>query len=131
MTYPIRTAKPVAGQPVTRVDGPLKVTGKAPYAADHPIPNLLYAVLVCSTVARGAVERIDSGAARKHRDVLRVLTDFAGVKLPFDPRQVAFSSRFPRPRVINSLERAGGESDLVAWAERRTSGPALADNNTR
>ena len=33
------------------------------YAADNPAPDLVYAALVCSTVARGAVERIDPAAA--------------------------------------------------------------------
>jgi xanthine dehydrogenase YagR molybdenum-binding subunit len=31
----------VSGQPVTRVDGRLKVTGKALYAADNPAKDLL------------------------------------------------------------------------------------------
>ena len=61
----------VCGQPVSRVDGQLKVTGKAPYAADNQIPGLMYAALVCSTVARGGVDHIDTGAALRHRDVLQ------------------------------------------------------------
>ena len=85
MTRPVPAAL-LAGQPVTRVDGRLKVTGKAQYAADHAIPNLVYAALACSTVARGAVESIDSTAAQRIPDVLRVITDFGGVKLPFDAR---------------------------------------------
>ena len=51
MTRPL-PASVVSGQPVTRVDGRLKVTGKAVYAADNPAPDLAYAALVCSTVAR-------------------------------------------------------------------------------
>jgi xanthine dehydrogenase YagR molybdenum-binding subunit len=125
MTYPFRTANPVAGQPVTRVDGPLKVTGKARYAADNPIPNLLYAVLVCSTVARGTVERVDSGAARKHRDVLRVLTDFGGVKLPFDPRQVAFFGQPVAVVVAATLEAAAHAAALVDV--HYSTGPQLTD----
>ncbi len=78
MTRPVPAAL-LAGQPVTRVDGRLKVTGKAQYAADHAIPNLVYAALACSTVARGAVESIDSTAAQRIPDVLRVITDFGGV----------------------------------------------------
>ena len=90
MTRPLPAAQFVSGQPVTRVDGQLKVTGKARYAADYPIPNLIYAALVTSTVARGSVGRLDTAAALSHHDVLRVLTDFTGVKMPFDPRQVAY-----------------------------------------
>ena len=50
----------VCGQPVTRVDGQPKVTGKAPQAADNQIPGLVHATLVCSTVARGRVNHIDT-----------------------------------------------------------------------
>lgn len=88
MTRPLPAAL-LSGQPVTRVDGRLKVTGQARYAADNPAPDLAYAVLVGSTVARGSVERVDSGAASRHPGVLRVLADFGGVTMPFDPRRVA------------------------------------------
>src|SRR4051812_16908432 len=88
MTRPIPAAL-ISGQPITRVEGRLKVTGKALYAADNPLPGLVYASLVTSTVARGSVERIHSSAAVRHPDVLRVLTDFGGLKLPYDIRQVS------------------------------------------
>ena len=78
------------------VDGELKVTRKAPNAADNQIPGLVRTALECSTVARGRVNHIDTDGALRHREVLLVLTDFAGVKLPFDPRQVPTSaSRSP------------------------------------
>ena len=112
MTRPVPTAL-LAGQPVTRVDGRLKVTGKAPYAADHAIPNLVYAALVCSTVARGAVERIDSAAAQRIPDVLRVITDFGGVNLPFDARQIASFGQPVAMVVATSVEAATHGASLV------------------
>ncbi|HEX2284720.1 MAG TPA: xanthine dehydrogenase family protein molybdopterin-binding subunit [Mycobacterium sp.] len=112
MTRPVPTAL-LAGQPVTRVDGRLKVTGKALYAADNPMPNLAYAVLVCSTVARGTVERMDSAAAQRLPDVLRVITDFGGVKLPFDPRQVASFGQPVAVVVASTLEAANHGASLV------------------
>ena len=39
------------GQPLARVDGVLKVTGRATYAAEHALPNLVHAVMVTSTGA--------------------------------------------------------------------------------
>jgi xanthine dehydrogenase YagR molybdenum-binding subunit len=113
MTRPFPAAQLVSGQPVTRVDGQLKVTGKAPYAADNPIPNLVYAALVTSTVARGNVGRLDTAAALRHRDVLRVLTDFTGVKLPFDPRQVAYFGQPVAVVVGATLEAATHGASLV------------------
>ena len=42
------------GQPLTRRDGVLKVTGAARYAADQHPPGMLYAVLAVSSIARAA-----------------------------------------------------------------------------
>ena len=123
MTQPVHG--PVVGQPITRVDGPLKVTGQARYAADNPQPNLVYAALVCSTVARGSVERIDGTTALAHPDVLRVLTDFSAVKLPFDPRKVAFYGQPVAVVVASTLEAAMHGSSLVDV--RYTSQPSLTD----
>jgi xanthine dehydrogenase YagR molybdenum-binding subunit len=103
----------VVGQPLTRVDGRLKVTGAAQYAADNSIPNLVHAVMVCATVARGTIKHIDSGAALKHPGVLRVLTDFSAVKLPFDPRQVAFFGQPVAVVAASTLESAVQAASLV------------------
>ena len=106
MTYPARLPNAVMGQPLTRVDGPLKVTGAARYAADNPVPDVLFAVLVCSTVARGTVARVDSSAALAHLGVLQVLTNFNSVTLPFNPRKVAFFGQPVAVVVASTLETA-------------------------
>ena len=43
------------GQPLTRRDGILKVTGAARYAADNHPAGMLHAVLAVSSIARGRV----------------------------------------------------------------------------
>jgi xanthine dehydrogenase YagR molybdenum-binding subunit len=114
MTHPLPAVSQfVCGQPVTRVDGQLKVTGKAPYAADNQIPGLVYATLVCSTVARGGINHVDTSAAVRHHDVLRVLTDFAGVKLPFDTRQVSYFGQPLAVVIATTLEAAAHGASLV------------------
>ena len=59
------------GQPLTRRDGVLKVTGAARYAADNHPPGMLYAVLAVSSIARGRVAALDvaggEGASRRGR----------------------------------------------------------------
>jgi xanthine dehydrogenase YagR molybdenum-binding subunit len=110
---------------VTRVDGRLKVTGKALYAADNPAPDLVYAALVCSTIARGSVERIDPAAAVGDREVLRVLTDFGGVKLPYDIRQVSCFGQPVAMVVAKTLEAAMHGASLVEVTYRR--GPQLTN----
>jgi xanthine dehydrogenase YagR molybdenum-binding subunit len=62
------------GQPLPRIDGRLKVTGKANYPADIPVGNLAYGYLVTSDIARGEITAIDMGAAKSVRGVLEILT---------------------------------------------------------
>jgi xanthine dehydrogenase YagR molybdenum-binding subunit len=112
MTRPLPAAL-TTGQPVTRVDGRLKVTGQAHYAADNPGKDMVYASLVTSTVARGGVDRIDSSAAARQPDVLRVITDFRGVKLPYDIKQVSCFGQPVAIVVANTLEAAMHGASLV------------------
>ncbi|MEA2188707.1 MAG: xanthine dehydrogenase YagR molybdenum-binding subunit [Solirubrobacteraceae bacterium] len=67
------TAQPVVGAPVDRVDGPLKVTGAARYAYEHPVRDVAYAVGVLSTIAKGRIAAVDVSAARALDGVLGVL----------------------------------------------------------
>src|SRR6202041_3447476 len=62
------------GQPLTRRDGVLKVTGGARYAADHHPPGMLHAVLAVSSIARGRVTFLDVAAAKSHPGVVEVMT---------------------------------------------------------
>ena len=124
MTRPLPAAA-ISGQPVTRVDGRLKVTGKALYASDNPAPDLVYAALVCSTIARGSVERIDQAAAVRDREVLRVITDFGGVKLPYDIRQVSCFGQPVAVVVATTLEAAMHGAALVEVRYRP--GPQLTN----
>jgi xanthine dehydrogenase YagR molybdenum-binding subunit len=62
------------GQPLPRPDGPTKVTGRARYAADYEVADLLHAVLVTATIPAGRITAIDARRAITERGVLRVLT---------------------------------------------------------
>jgi xanthine dehydrogenase YagR molybdenum-binding subunit len=64
----------LVGAPVDRIDGRLKVTGAATYAAEHPLTNLAHGVLVQSTIANGRITRIDASAAEAAPGVLGVIT---------------------------------------------------------
>jgi xanthine dehydrogenase YagR molybdenum-binding subunit len=73
------------GQPLTRRDGVLKVTGGARYAADnHPV-DMLHAVLAVSSVARGRVAFLDVAAAKAHPGVVEVMTPANKPALAQDP----------------------------------------------
>src|SRR5258706_14971433 len=62
------------GQPISRVDGRLKVAGAARYTADIPLGGVAHAAIVYSTIANGRTESIDTAAAEKAPGVLVVLT---------------------------------------------------------
>uniref|UniRef100_Q020N1 Xanthine dehydrogenase, molybdenum binding subunit apoprotein n=1 Tax=Solibacter usitatus (strain Ellin6076) TaxID=234267 RepID=Q020N1_SOLUE len=70
------------GQPIQRVEGRAKVTGKATYSAEHKVPNLAYAVMVTSTIAKGRVISIDTAVAQRAPGVLAILTAQNAPKYP-------------------------------------------------
>lgn len=74
-----------AGQPLTRRDGLLKVTGRATYAADNHPEGMLYAVTAVSRIARGRVTSLDVAAAKAHAGVVEVLTPANCPRLAHDP----------------------------------------------
>ncbi|MFE5757383.1 xanthine dehydrogenase family protein molybdopterin-binding subunit [Streptomyces massasporeus] len=71
------------GAPLSRVDGVLKVTGKAEYAAEHDIDAIVHAVIVDASIGRGRITAIDTRAAEKHAGVLRVIHHGNAPKLPY------------------------------------------------
>jgi xanthine dehydrogenase YagR molybdenum-binding subunit len=73
------------GQPHTRREGVLKVTGAARYAADNHPAGMLYAVLVASSIARGRVTGLNIGAAKAHPGVVEVMTPANKPELAEDP----------------------------------------------
>ncbi|MGE0004664.1 MAG: xanthine dehydrogenase family protein molybdopterin-binding subunit [Parvibaculaceae bacterium] len=62
------------GRPEPRIDGRLKVTGMAPYAADFPADGLAHGWLVTSAIARGRIAAIDTRKASAVPGVLHVMT---------------------------------------------------------
>ena len=62
------------GQPISRFDGRLKVTGGARYTADIPVAGAAHGAIVHSTIARGRTVSIDTTAAEKAPGVLAVFT---------------------------------------------------------
>ncbi len=72
---PIDRAR-VVGRPHDRVDGPVKVTGTAPYAYERNdvAPNAAYGVIVGSAIATGRIARIDTKDADRAPGVLAIVT---------------------------------------------------------
>ncbi|TAX48172.1 xanthine dehydrogenase family protein molybdopterin-binding subunit (plasmid) [Rhizobium leguminosarum] len=74
-TNPIDNLK-VVGQPVHRIDGHLKTTGRAMYAYEWHDPNMRYAYgyPVGAAIAKGRITSMDVSAAKKAPGVLAVVT---------------------------------------------------------
>ncbi|MEU6512371.1 xanthine dehydrogenase family protein molybdopterin-binding subunit [Streptomyces sp. NPDC046942] len=71
------------GAPLSRVDGRLKVTGKALYAAEHDVDGAVHAVIVDASVGRGRITSMETRAALAHPGVLRVISHRNAPKLPY------------------------------------------------
>lgn len=64
----------IVGIPLPRIDGPLKVTGRAKYAAEHHQPGMLHGFVVVATVATGRIADIDTAEAERFPGVVKVYT---------------------------------------------------------
>ncbi len=145
-TNPIDRLK-VVGQPVDRIDGPLKTTGTARYAYErHDVaPNAAYGYIVGAGIAKGRIASIDLAAAKAASGVLAIVTaDNAGkldkggkntAKLLAGPEvqhyhqavAVVVAETFEQARAAAQLVRVDYQSERGAFdlaAERGNAKPA-------
>ncbi|WP_218418431.1 xanthine dehydrogenase family protein molybdopterin-binding subunit [Alteromonas lipotrueae] len=96
----IDTSKNVLGKPINRVDGVLKVTGHARYAAEQQFDEkALVGWLVASDTAVGEITHLSTEKAEKAEGVHAVLTyKNAGPLKPFS--KPASESRFTQSRAV-------------------------------
>ena len=85
------------GQPISRLDGPLKVQGQARFAAEFPMEGMVYAALVYSTIARGRIAALDTSAATTASGVVLVMTHENAPRLK------------PMPLFMSKDKAAGGD----------------------
>lgn len=114
----------ILGDPVDRVDGPLKVRGAATYSSDVTYPGLTHAALVQSTIAAGTIRRIDAAHAEAAAGVIAVITHKNAPPLG-EPPVVPFfpSARFPLKddRILHH-----GQHVAIVVAESREQAVAAA-----
>ena len=87
------------GAPVSRVDGQLKVTGTAPFAAEFAVEGMVYGALVYSTIPKGRIKTLDTATAEAAPGVVLVMTYKNSPKMNSMP-------------LFNSSPKAAGPSDL-------------------
>jgi xanthine dehydrogenase YagR molybdenum-binding subunit len=116
------------GQPITRRDGALKVTGQARFAADNHPPGMLYAALATSRIARGRVAFLDVAAARAHPGVVEVMTPANRPALAQHPDDKSVPFSFKLDLLQDDRVRYAGQPIAVVVAETleaATEGAAL------
>jgi xanthine dehydrogenase YagR molybdenum-binding subunit len=102
----IRHKHGLIGAPISRIDGPLKVSGRATFATEFPLEGLTYAALKYSTIARGRIVEIDTSAAEDAQGVVLVMTHRNAPKLN------------PMP-VFMSQPKAAGPDDVPVMQDDR------------
>ncbi|HEX4411287.1 MAG TPA: xanthine dehydrogenase family protein molybdopterin-binding subunit [Xanthobacteraceae bacterium] len=118
------------GQPLTRRDGVLKVTGAAPYAADQHPSGMLYAVLAVSSISRGRVAHLDVASAKAHPGVVEVITPANRPALAQDPDEKSHPFMFRLDLLQNDRVRYAGQPIAIVVAETleaATEGAALLE----
>ena len=105
------------GQPMTRRDGLLKVTGRARYAADNNPPGLLHAVCAVSTISRGRVAALDVAAAKAHPGVVEVMTPANRPAVAHDPDEKSGMFDFKLDLLQSDRVRYANQPIAVVLAE--------------
>lgn len=129
-TQEIATTSPI-GCSTPRVDGPLKVSGKAQYTSDFHFPGTLYAVPVEATIANGRLVKLDTAAAEKmpgvraifHRENIgKIFRSTLGQGLegiceerrpPFEDDVVRYYGQYIALAVADTFEAAKAAADAV------------------
>ncbi|WAH56290.1 xanthine dehydrogenase family protein molybdopterin-binding subunit [Pseudomonas silvicola] len=120
----------IMGASPRRIDGRLKVTGRAQYAADHHPEGMVFAYGVYSTVASGSIKALDISAARQSPGVIEILHhgnfpqafhtspvpfSLSGVltgsrtdekRLPFEDNVIRYAGQFVALVVADTFEHA-------------------------
>jgi len=121
----------VLGGKLPRIDGPLKVSGRAVYTSDVSLSGMLHAVPVRSTIASGRVVSIDASAARKLPGVRAVYyrgnlksffrsappEGFSGIihekRPPFEDDVVRYYGQYIAVAVAQTIEQARAAAAAV------------------
>jgi xanthine dehydrogenase YagR molybdenum-binding subunit len=105
----LRAKHGLIGAPVSRLDGALKVGGKARFAAEYAMAGMVYAALRYSTVARGRITALDTRAAEAAAGVVFIMTYRNAPRMQ------------PPPLFLTAPKAAGGSSlpvmqdDSIHW----------------
>ena len=130
----------VVGQALSRLDGPKKVTGTAPYAFEHSPEKVAYGFPVQSTIVKGHIASIDVSKAQAIEGVITILTHENAPQLQpqidaelhvLQSDVVAYRGQFIAFVVAETLEiaRQAAEVVVVTYVEHAHDVVLSADSN--
>jgi xanthine dehydrogenase YagR molybdenum-binding subunit len=130
------------GQPIDRVDGPLKTSGLAPYAYERhdAAPNAAYGFIVGAGIAKGRIASMNLRAARAAPGVLTIVTASSAGKLGQGKFNTAVLLGGPEIQhyhqavalvVAETFEQARAAAQLVQIRYTRTAGKYKLANEKR
>lgn len=102
------------GQPISRVDGRLKVTGRATYAAEFDAPGLAHGTIVRSTIANGRIASIDSGAAERAPGVITIVTHRNAPRLAYRPHKGVVDTKIGERLHVVQDDRVSHQGQPIA-----------------
>ena len=116
------------GQPLTRREGELKVTGTARFGADNHPPGMAHAVMAVAGIASGRVTALNVAAAHAHPGVIAVMTPENAPKLARHPHDTGEPFMFRLDLLQDDVVRYANQPIAVVIAESleaATEGAAL------
>jgi CO/xanthine dehydrogenase Mo-binding subunit len=96
----------VVGKPTARVEGELKVTGKAQYSADVRLPNLLWGRCLRSPISYGPIKSVDIDKALRVPGVKAVIAASGHSSIAFAPEGLRPDRQSVR-RLLGGVNKPG------------------------
>jgi len=97
------------GAPISRLDGPVKVQGRAQYAAEFPMEGMAYAALVYATVPKGRITGLETSEAESAPGVVLVMTHRNA------PRMKSMPVFMSKPKAAGGDDLPVMQDDKVHW----------------
>jgi len=97
------------GESVSRLDGPLKVQGRASFAAEFPMDGMLYAALAFSTIPKGRIALLDTTGAEAAPGVTLVMTHRNA------PRMQPLPLFMTSPKAVGGDDLPVMQDDAIHW----------------
>ena len=104
-----------------RVDAKAKVTGTAQFSYEYNLPNLVYGVIVASTITRGTIKALDTKSAEKSPGVIAVISHINVLDLKSYQPQADANQQPPIRRGFkvfeNNMVRFNGQPIAIVVAD--------------